>query len=195
MRNTHILEEDLFSPIRSGCPRTAHFRSRAFSLIEVALAIGIVSFALLTVLALLPLGIMSNRVSVEETRAAFILTELEADLRNTHPLAASGKSARFGLNLPYAFSGGRLVFAPVETNSLAAGYTKGLTEEEKPTVADLSARYRASVIYTRVPTVGELAPIEARLIVNWPCVPADEVADLTGNPVGYLETYVTFSAP
>jgi type II secretory pathway pseudopilin PulG len=42
----------------------------AFSMIEVVLALGLVSFALVAVLAFFPMGLKSNRASVSETRAA-----------------------------------------------------------------------------------------------------------------------------
>lgn len=44
--------------------------SKAFSLVEVVIALGVVGFALIAVLAFFPVGLTSNRSSAGETRAA-----------------------------------------------------------------------------------------------------------------------------
>ena len=46
--------------------------SRAFSLVEVVIAMGLISFAMIAILAFFPLGLSSNRSSVQDTRAAQI---------------------------------------------------------------------------------------------------------------------------
>ena len=175
----------LFSrPIRAG-----------FSLVEVSLAIGIAVIALLSVVGLLSVGIRNNRISVEETRASFLLTLVEADLRNTMP--GSGVSGLFGLPLPYATNtaGGVIVNPSLEQGKV---YTTGLTDAEIPASVSSSPRprYQASVIFTRLPAQDSLLPIAARLVVNWPAVVATNAAALTGSAVsGSVEGLVTFSAP
>jgi len=44
----------------------------AFSLVEVVVAMGLISFAMIAILAFFPAGLSSNRSSVQETRAAQI---------------------------------------------------------------------------------------------------------------------------
>jgi uncharacterized protein (TIGR02598 family) len=75
-----------------------HPRS-GFSLIEVTIALGIAAFCLITVFALLPIGINTNQNSFEQTTAA-IATAIAADLHGT-PVVGS-KTARFQLNIPKA---------------------------------------------------------------------------------------------
>lgn len=178
-------------------------------MVEVALALGVIAFALLSVVALLPIGVKSNQISAEETRATGILTLLEADLRNTSPTANQGKSLLFGLVLPYDYdpgSGERRLTAP-STNNLSIGNSTGLDEDETPVAlsAKPRPRYQASVIYTKAPPSG-FAPLEARLIVNWPAVDLSDpslssedkkIAALTdpSKTSGYVEAYVTFPAP
>jgi hypothetical protein len=161
------------------------------------LALGIATFALLTMLALLAEGIKTTKVSVDETQAIGILTAVEADMRNTHPLLNAGASSVFGFPLPYSFtSPGPETFS----TTIAAGtlYSKALTQAQVPTANTTAHQpFEASVIYTRLPAAGSLEPVEARLIVNWPYLNGGAVADLT-NPAkvsGYVETYVTFPAP
>ncbi len=173
-------------------------REFAFSLVEVVLAIGIIAFALLMVVALLPIGIKINKISAEETRAINLLSLLEADLRNTHPSANANKSHILGLALPYttnASGGVTLNRTGLATNTLSVLYTVGLQENETPAPAlTPSTRYQASVIYTRIPAADSGAPIEARLVINWPGTNTTNVRDLE-KMAGFVESFVTFPAP
>jgi uncharacterized protein (TIGR02598 family) len=69
----------------------------AFSLVEVVLAIGLVSFALVAILAFFPNGLVSNRSSVEETRAAQISRAITGTI-DSQCSAFSGVKC-YGLNL------------------------------------------------------------------------------------------------
>lgn len=55
--------------------------ARAFSLVEVTLALGIVSFALVSVLGLLPVGLRSIKNANEQAGAANVLNAIAASLR------------------------------------------------------------------------------------------------------------------
>jgi uncharacterized protein (TIGR02598 family) len=69
--------------------RQASFRSRAFSLVEVVLALGIAAFALVAIVGMLPVGLKLASESDEESRAVNILTQLAADRRASITTAAS----------------------------------------------------------------------------------------------------------
>ncbi len=172
-------------------------------MVEVALAVGVAAFALLAILALLPLGLKSNQVSVEETRAATILTALEADLRNTHPSLNSGKSAIFGLDLPYeADALGKYSFnSKVIPATLTDGVnTTGLNAAEDPVPSGGTERhhFQASVIYQPLVPATPFLSRQARLVVCWPSVVGTtDPSSLTdsGKVSGYLESVVSFPAP
>jgi type II secretory pathway pseudopilin PulG len=176
---------------------------RGFSLVEIAIALGVVSFALLSVMALLPVGIQTNHISTEETRATSLLTVLEADLRNSgYNASNNGTSYIFKFPTPYLYASATATTPAFNTavlnGILGAGQTTGLTEAEALVPAATGVRYQVSVIYTKVPTAPSLSPVEARLIINWPCqaataTPANLVNLATGG--GYVESYVTFPAP
>jgi uncharacterized protein (TIGR02598 family) len=175
-------------------------REDGFSMVEVALALGVVAFAFLSLLALLPLGVKSNQISAEETRAVGLISMVEADLRYTHPTLNGGLSEVYGLPLPYALDTGtgELVFSTAEITE-GTLYKILMDAAEMPVTANGAqpARYQVSVIYTRVPAPGDLEPIEARLVINWPAINTTTVADLT-DPAGisdYVEGIVTFPAP
>jgi len=169
-------------------------------MIEVAIALGVISFALLSVVALLPQGINSNRVSGEETRAVCILSAMEADLRNTHPAASNGVSRLFGFQLPYGTnaSGGYVINPSLTpTTSLGAGFTTGLNDSELPVPLTPRPRYQASVLYTEIPPAGSTSSVKARLVVNWPPVSETTIAAVTdtAKTSGVVETIVSFPTP
>lgn len=60
--------------------RNAGWRDGAFSLIEVVLALGIISFALVGIMGLFPVAMKSAQESQRETRATFIAQQVFGDL-------------------------------------------------------------------------------------------------------------------
>lgn len=54
----------------------------AFSLIEVTIALGIIAFAMIVIMGLLPAGMSTVRESSEESAATNILAAVAADIRN-----------------------------------------------------------------------------------------------------------------
>src|ERR1700754_1592668 len=50
-----------------------------FSLIEVVLALGVLSFAILSIVALLPIGLQTNRDSYEESVGTNLIAAMVAD--------------------------------------------------------------------------------------------------------------------
>ena len=67
----------------------------AFSLVEVALALGIAAFCLLTVFALVPIAVLANRNATSQSAATNIMAAVIADLRATQKTATT--STQFGL--------------------------------------------------------------------------------------------------
>lgn len=56
---------------------------RGFSLIEVALALGIAAFVLMVLLGMLPIGLTNHRNAERETQAASLLSTVVTDLKNS----------------------------------------------------------------------------------------------------------------
>jgi type II secretory pathway pseudopilin PulG len=74
-----------------------------FSLIEVTIALGIAAFCLITVFALLPIGINTNNNAFEQTTAAGIATAIAADLHGTpvvSTLSTTSSTSRFNIIIP-----------------------------------------------------------------------------------------------
>lgn len=62
--------------------------NRAFTLVEVSLALGVASFCLLSIVGLLPVGLTSNQASIEQTMAVNISSAIVSDLRTAQPMGA-----------------------------------------------------------------------------------------------------------
>jgi len=72
--------------IRPGWPAAkARWMERAFSLVEVAIALGIISFCLVALMGMFPVMLESIRQSREKTLVAEMFQTIAEDLRNTAP--------------------------------------------------------------------------------------------------------------
>lgn len=63
--------------------RPWHYKTAAFSLVEVTLALGIAAFCLIAVFGLMPVGVQTNRNASSQTAATNIIAAIVADLRAT----------------------------------------------------------------------------------------------------------------
>ena len=143
---------------------------RAFSLVEVVLALGIATFAIVTILALLPVGLQSSRNSIDESAALNILSSVVADRRAT-PLASS--------SVVYQL--------PALTNSMTSvTNTFGVADNDQPVASLNQARYRIRCVITP-PAAGTLNPYTANINASWPA--------LSTNSAASVEVVVTFPQP
>jgi len=77
--------------------------ARGFSLVEVTLALGVAAFCLIVIFGLIPIGLKSNRMAVEQTAANGIISAVTTDLRAipiSSPPGLSGTSQQFGIVIP-----------------------------------------------------------------------------------------------
>lgn len=170
--------------------------SQGFSLVEVVLSIGIVSFALLSIVALLTMGMKPNQVSSNEIQASCLLSALEADVRNTYPSVNNGKSRIFGLPGPYSVNAGVVTLNTGLTLNEIHSVGINPKGEIVPITTVPPPAYQATLLYIKCPGANTCGPTQARLIVNWPCVNTTSPTQLTSPAVnGFVETYVTFPAP
>lgn len=127
---------------------------RAFSLVEVTLAIGIAAFCLLAVFSLLPVGANSNRDSVSTTQAASLTAALVADLRGTKVGDAS-----------YVYS--------LKPDTATADSIIYLKEDGSKVAAAADADYRALVTLVP-PASGVIAPTGVRVVISWPAMATNQ---------------------
>ncbi len=159
----------------STCGRQSNFRcpriSRAFSLVEVILALGIATFGILVIVALLPVGIQSTKDSLEETGAVNVLSEVIAD-RQATPFSQPSQIYQL----------------PALTNTLVepASNSFGIVGSSQFSTQLNQAQYRVDYIVIS-PESGRLDPYEAWVKVSWPAPSA--------NPAGFVEGVATFPQP
>ena len=141
---------------------------KAFSLVEVTIALGVAGFCLLAVFGLLPIGLTTTSMSIEQTAAANLATEIMADLRGTP--STSGTSSRLGVIL---------------ASSSNEAYTTLFFAEDgcKVGATGSSACYRADVKAT-FPAPGQKEAVPVSIRVTWP-------ANAVARPSGCFEVLTT----
>lgn len=151
---------------RGASPKTG------FSLVEVALALGVSAFCLIAILGLLPVGLKSSQAALEQTAANGILSAVATDLRATPPTSPPGRAAssqQFGIPIPAH---------PLAASDAAAASTFYFTSSGKclQTPSDPETRYRLTVHFLPNAT-GTKSATFATLQVSWPApVPPEEAA-------------------
>lgn len=107
--------------------------SAAFSLIEVVLALGITTFCLIVLLALITVGLSSNQVTTQQTSASTVLSAVVSDLYatpKTIPPGEATNSLQYSIPIPanpvpatsatntFYFTGTGTASTTLQTNSL-----------------------------------------------------------------------------
>jgi uncharacterized protein (TIGR02598 family) len=144
-------------------------RAHAFSLVEVAIALGIAGFCLLAVFGLMPIGVQTNRNATSQSAASNVMAAVVADMRAAPKTTST--SSQYGIAL-----------SPNSTTTL---YFDG--QGQFGTSPGVNSRYRLTV---NIPTnpAGPNAPTFADLKVTWPAA-ADPA---TTTPNGSVETFAAF---
>jgi uncharacterized protein (TIGR02598 family) len=142
----------------------------AFTLVEVVLALGIASFAILTMIALLPVAISSTNDSLDESVALNVMSGIIAD-RKSSPFAAPSQT--------YAISA-------LTTGMSAITNTFGITDSGTSTNTLTQARFRVDCAITPPPS-GTTAPYLSLIRISWPAAAA--------KPTAFVETVATFPQP
>jgi len=106
----------------------------AFTLIEVVIALGVTTFCLITLLALLPVGVNTAVKSRGETRAGYLAEQIVSDLR----------SSPFNNATILSLNGGTLT--PLASISMATGSTNTLTCDAGDNVLGIDAAPYASPV-------------------------------------------------
>lgn len=141
-----------------------------FSLIEMCMALGIATFAIIALFSLLPVSLGSARDAVQETEALGILREVVAD-RDATP--ANADSSLYGLP----------AFSSANTAEITGAF--GVLDNHQTSADFDQSRWR--VTYTIYPLQSPEAPFLAHIRVSWPA------ADT--NAVNAVESVATFPQP
>ena len=147
----------------------------AFSLVEVTLALGVAAISLLAIFALLPVGVKTNQIAIEQTASTDLLSTVAADLRATPvtmPRGSATVSPRFAISIP--------------ANPLSASTTTTLfftAEGQFSNSVNPNSRYRLTITF--LPNgAGARAATFVDLKATWPA------AASIANAGGAAETFL-----
>ncbi len=143
------------------------FHRAGFSLVEVALAIGVASFCLLAICGLLPVGVDSTRDSHHHTAAATLATMIVSDLRST-PLATA-TSPFYAISVP----GQTTLYLNEDGSKIGS-----------PTAGDGGPVYRATLTVTSPSGSTPREATTASIQITWNARAA------TPNPTEFYQTVV-----
>ena len=149
--------------------------ANAFSLVEVTLALGVAAVSLLAIFALLPVGVKTSQVAIEQTASTDVLSAVAADLRATPvttPRGGAATSPRFGIAIPPN---------PVGANTITTLYFT--SEGRFSTTLAPASRYRVSVTFSTNGAEARTATF-GHLDATWPA-PATPI-----NAEGTAEMFV-----
>ncbi len=156
--------------------RCLRFRGgkRGFSLVEVVLSLGIVTFVSVTLVALIPVGLSANKASREQITALNYCRNIESDLKAT-PASAS-KSPLYGIDISAA-AGVTTLYDNVYT-------TSGSGMGNFSTTAQSTSQYRFTITPITPPATSPNDPVNVRIQATWPAtiVPATPAAGQINPP-------------
>ena len=141
----------------------ATWRTKGFSLIEVTLALGVAAVSLLAIFALLPVGVKTNQVAIEQTASISVLSAISADLRATPPTTPRGGAATsplFSIAIPANPVGGKITKTLYFT-----------TEGQFSTTLTPASRYCVSITFLPNGARARTATF-AHLTAAWPAAAA-----------------------
>ncbi len=158
-----------------------HQRLSGFSLVEVVVAIGIASFALLAVVGLLPVGMKSAQTAREQAAAASVMNSIANALRYAETTNGTVYSNSFaGQGIAYTIGGAAMTVA-------------WDTLDLNGRVVD-SASTRLKVRLVLAPPVNSMTPGQALISIAWPAQAPNLKWDNNKwtNASGHLTTGIQF---
>ena len=156
---------------------------RAFTLVEVVLALGIASFCLIVLLGLLPMGLMTAKNTREQTAAASLVEAISTGIRNAST-NSSGIYAASGIctNLTWQLvsQGGSSVSA---SSYFSLGGVSNTTASESQLIAEIEV----------FPPANAISSGTAFISVAWP-QQAQWSSSTTSwsNAAGAVDSWITF---
>ena len=135
----------------------------AFSLVEVVIAIGVFAFCLLTLIALVPVGLTDNRTSHDRMIVADLCTSLESDLRSTVSTGTVSPINNVKFPTPSATA------SVSATTVLYDVYVAGSPTVTFSTTKSSTSQYCFTIVLTSAPTnTYPRSPVVANIQATWP---------------------------
>jgi len=150
----------------------------AFSLVEVAIALGICGVCLIPIIGLLPTCLSTARDSIEETKSVSIASAIAADLLSD---PVNGKTRRFGIQL----ATGTVPTGPITLYFAEDGNT---ASDSIVRSGSTSSRYRVDVGFGYRASTSAAQPVQ--ILVTWPAQSQTQTGAWPTNPSGSYEILV-----
>lgn len=149
---------------------------RAFSLVEVTLALGVSSFCLVALLGLVPVGLKTNQFTREQAAALNVARGLLTDLQNVpaSPASPAGLPSVHGVSVRQAGEG-----ADVDPQVVYFSETPASSGAHFSSTPEPGSRYRIAVTMTP-PAAGQRGATMVHVRVAWPAA--------AETPSGWVET-------
>jgi Tfp pilus assembly protein PilV len=153
----------------------------AFSLVEVVLALSVVSFSVITLLGLIPIGLKAFNNAAQQAGAANCLRQISSSIQDAVPTGAPKYTANYGLsNFTWNLDG------QIQTSTLA-----NLSADGLPTTNAPDERLVAYVEIDSPPAVNTTGT--AKISVAWPSRAQWNPATKTwSNAQGSVSTCIVF---
>ncbi len=152
---------------------------RAFSLVEVVLALGVVSFALLALIGLLPAGLGVQKSSMNEARSIQVLSQIAQAMQAIRRDEGSGM-----LEFP----------SPLEVLDVTPGAVE-LSLASDGTLSNHSTDLRGTIIIEQLPApAGSPGLLPVYISVAWPAS-ATRSGGVWNNAEGSVETFIYVAVP
>jgi hypothetical protein len=171
----------------------------AFSLVELTIALGVITFCLLVIIGLLAIGINSTHSSTTQTAATNLLTAVTSDLEAVPNITPSFNttfnSAKGTVTTPGGSGRGSGVSgSPVYGLTLPAGGSGGTTniifyvaENGITNASPSSCLYRVNIWITAANSASNHQETFARILISWPAAAPYTTAQ------GYVENVVAIN--
>ena len=162
-------------------------KTRAFSLVEVVIALGVAAVAFVSILGLLPVALKTQQTAIQQTTANEIMNtvfgDFRADVRLPPGQQSKSKEGQMGLGLHGHWA---TVVTPDTLFFDNAGKKLSIYSQTTDPAAPDGAVFRAKITYLFPPNASTTV---AKIIVSWPA----PVILTTGTPAGSVETYIAIN--
>jgi uncharacterized protein (TIGR02598 family) len=159
---------------------------RGFSLVEVVLSLGIVTFCSMTLIALIPVGLTANKLSREQIIALNLCRSIESDLKATSSTGTTDPI--YGIAMPVAGATGTATLYDTYASGTGVSFSKTYNS---------TSEYRFTITLTGPPTTSPNDPVNVQIQGTWPAaiVPATPFSGQINPPnvVGAVNLDVTIN--
>jgi uncharacterized protein (TIGR02598 family) len=155
-----------------------------FSLIELALAIGVASFCLLTIVALIPTSLNITQTTVQQTADTTWVRAIADDLRQTPKTSppSTQTSPRYGITIPAIGTATHTLFLRDDGTA---------SDQDSDANPSQNYKYRATITLTAPMDALQKSATRVTILLTWPAMADPHAADA---PAEYSGSYEAVTA-